>query len=1166
MKKKVLLLVLFMVSNMFSQQKYQSLLWKISGNNLKKDSYLYGTMHVSGKIAFRLDDVFYSSLNKSEMIALESDPTSWLENSYELLNDRNFNYPNNYNTNKDFYAELFKLQPPKDITIRSTIRLDNSLINGYLYRKRRGADNFEEETYLDMFIYQAGKKTNRPVVGLEDFDESRYLTTKARYNIAKRKADIWLQKRNKEKSRFLLTEEAYRNRNLDFLDSIGQATNTLHYRKYMLFERNRNMVEVLDSLMQYNSVFTGVGAAHLPGEEGMIEMLRSKGYEVTPLVSEQTLYGKSSKEKIEATFITPKLQLHATKDNFLTIKSFEKLREFNFLNQKYYVATDMTNGAYLAITRINTFDYLNTKSKVSLKDVDNLLFEDIPGEILKKEYFEEPYEGINILNKTKKGDYQKYVIYKTPLEIIIIKLGGKSDYVLKYGDEIFNSIHFKPINNNWIKFTPEYGKYTFSIPENYITENYNLSGKKIVQSYSNEGFYFFEEVPVHDINYIEEDKFEGSYIHKAFIKDLKLENSKINISKNDYVSYVSSTVLDSLYDKKVFLKTIVKDEIYYLLGFVGKDTVNVNKYFDSFKLKDIVYKKEFKKRIDTSLYFSVYSSAKQPFPRRYSFGNNRRKKKYESFVKRTEYNSRTNEKVSIVRRKFHDFQMFSNIDSLWKSIEKPYKKEYILTEKNKTEKNNVYTYSFLVKDSLSVKQIRVKNILKKGTLFELKTLEDSLSSTSKFVKNFYDSFTPLDTLLGESLFENKIPKFLKALRKNDSIVFWSYNLLKIKKEDVNTIVNVINEYEFPKDKYQIKNYLIEKIIELNTNDISPFLKNIYKKSYSNPQIQITIIKALIAKKETKSYNLILELLEMDFPVGSQNMSSMFWLPKSKDSLKLKRKLFPKLLELSTIPEYKKPVYGLLAQLKSIDLIKLKIYKKYKNQIYNDAKLELKRSLFNKKNKRKTSYRQSNTSILDACVNLLFPYKDERKVHLFYMKLLESEDIEALSTYYLLLEKNGLPKPVKLRNRFFKDTKNVSVLVDKLSKNKIFPKIFKTIESRQKYAQSKLFSKNNYNQERDSVSFIKKEVLKISDDIIDVYFFRLDPENNIFSNPNSSLHYIAFKNNDDDIVTEVYFRSDRHINIDETTIEKDLIDEALNEVKHKERRRLVRRRFNYIRDF
>jgi len=80
----------------FSQEQEQSLLWEISGNGLKQSSYIYGTMHVSKKVAFRLDDVFFEALAKSDAIALESDPSTWLNHSYEkvILSPQNFS--NNY--------------------------------------------------------------------------------------------------------------------------------------------------------------------------------------------------------------------------------------------------------------------------------------------------------------------------------------------------------------------------------------------------------------------------------------------------------------------------------------------------------------------------------------------------------------------------------------------------------------------------------------------------------------------------------------------------------------------------------------------------------------------------------------------------------------------------------------------------------------------------------------------------------------------------------------------------------------------------------------------------------------------------------------------------------------------------------------------------------------
>src|ERR1700752_1313108 len=60
-------------------QKYPSLLWEITGNGLKKPSYLFGTMHVSSKMAFHLADSFYVGIRNADMVALETNPESWQE-------------------------------------------------------------------------------------------------------------------------------------------------------------------------------------------------------------------------------------------------------------------------------------------------------------------------------------------------------------------------------------------------------------------------------------------------------------------------------------------------------------------------------------------------------------------------------------------------------------------------------------------------------------------------------------------------------------------------------------------------------------------------------------------------------------------------------------------------------------------------------------------------------------------------------------------------------------------------------------------------------------------------------------------------------------------------------------------------------------------------------
>src|SRR5215207_1449454 len=66
--------------------KYPSLLWEITGNGAKKPSYLFGTMHVSSKMAFNLSDSFYLAIRSANVVALETNPESWQEDMF------NFNF------------------------------------------------------------------------------------------------------------------------------------------------------------------------------------------------------------------------------------------------------------------------------------------------------------------------------------------------------------------------------------------------------------------------------------------------------------------------------------------------------------------------------------------------------------------------------------------------------------------------------------------------------------------------------------------------------------------------------------------------------------------------------------------------------------------------------------------------------------------------------------------------------------------------------------------------------------------------------------------------------------------------------------------------------------------------------------------------------------------
>jgi len=51
----------------------------------------------------------------------------------------------------------------------------------------------------------------------------------------------------------------------------------------MIYRRNRNWIPVMSNYMKTSSCFFAVGAGHLGGEQGVIQLLRNAGYTVTPI-------------------------------------------------------------------------------------------------------------------------------------------------------------------------------------------------------------------------------------------------------------------------------------------------------------------------------------------------------------------------------------------------------------------------------------------------------------------------------------------------------------------------------------------------------------------------------------------------------------------------------------------------------------------------------------------------------------------------------------------------------------------------------------------------------------------------------------------------------------------------------------------------------------------
>lgn len=135
---------------------------------------------------------------------------------------------------------------------------------------------------LDMTMQERAKALGKPVAGLETMDfqmQTLYGTP-----ISKQAEDLMetVSDMDKEAKRAVELANSYMAHNLDaILKAMMEEENDPADYERLIFSRNDAWVAQLLKEMPESNLMVVVGAAHLPGERGVLEQLRKAGYTVT---------------------------------------------------------------------------------------------------------------------------------------------------------------------------------------------------------------------------------------------------------------------------------------------------------------------------------------------------------------------------------------------------------------------------------------------------------------------------------------------------------------------------------------------------------------------------------------------------------------------------------------------------------------------------------------------------------------------------------------------------------------------------------------------------------------------------------------------------------------------------------------------------------------------
>lgn len=289
---------LFLINNANAQ-----LLYKISGKGLDKPSYIVGTLHLApasfvesipgaNRILVSVDQVcgevdmneINSTENMQKMMEAMMLPEG--QSLSDILTSEEMDKLNAYLrkilgvdlTNPMIAEQMGKMTP---MSLGTTLEL-------MTYMKE--TPGFNPAALIDEYFQKEAIKKGKPIIGLETVDFQIQILYKSS-TLDRQKEDLFCSIDNEEEYSKLMKEmrEAYFAQNIEELQAVmeqaydipcGDIEETEKEMELVLYGRNEDWIKKMPAIMSEKSTLFVVGAGHLPGDRGVLKLLKDNGYKV----------------------------------------------------------------------------------------------------------------------------------------------------------------------------------------------------------------------------------------------------------------------------------------------------------------------------------------------------------------------------------------------------------------------------------------------------------------------------------------------------------------------------------------------------------------------------------------------------------------------------------------------------------------------------------------------------------------------------------------------------------------------------------------------------------------------------------------------------------------------------------------------------------------------
>lgn len=286
MKRIATVLALLFIA--FQSNAQSSLLWEIESPS-GKTSYLYGTYHLLGSDFLMERPAVLKAYQSSHTVVVETIIDSNELPALGMLSLMPGKSLKAMCDSLDYLLLKNKLEPVMGMDL-AVLDMIKPIVMSTAYAVGMATDLTPDSLKygglpMDMYFARNGEKNGKKIVTLETLRQQMEILMNSQS--PEEQLEDLLEMLKEEEETSSLTQgilQTYFDNDVDQLYRLTMESGSeMGDMEALLDKRNVAWIPELEKLLEEGNAFIAVGALHLPGEIGVIELLREKGYKLTPL-------------------------------------------------------------------------------------------------------------------------------------------------------------------------------------------------------------------------------------------------------------------------------------------------------------------------------------------------------------------------------------------------------------------------------------------------------------------------------------------------------------------------------------------------------------------------------------------------------------------------------------------------------------------------------------------------------------------------------------------------------------------------------------------------------------------------------------------------------------------------------------------------------------------